>query len=237
MCCVCTIELVAAVIGGVAGGLLLLMAIILIACIVVQRKTKGRFANLTTTVLASHFDSIISAGLHLQRHGRAECADQVDSTYEYIDDYQTVPSRKNQYVMPHLHQQREARPESPYQDMQSVDPTSSKNFHACNLTYTAPPTSMGHYNHAPDPTPNNDMHVTPGGSVVYRSRGSARSTEPPAVESGAGPGEGEYTAMSSVGAVAANHKEIMAGPLSVTVPENAPPYNGQLNGEYRYTEC
>lgn len=163
----------------------------------------------------------------LRRHSRRTgCSDQRDSTYEYIDDYQTVPqsSRKNQY-QPHYSLRPLPRPDSPYQDMQA---TGSGAPVKAIVNGSSPSMRANHFT---DSTPNNDiMHVTPGGSVVYRSRGVGSGGGSPSAE-------GEYTAMSSVGAIVANEKEIMAARQSVTLPENALPYNGQPNGEYRSTEC
>ena len=182
----------------------------------------------------------IVAGLR-RRSARNACSEQRDSTYEYIDDYHTVPpgSRKNQYL-PHGYALRPLpRPDSPYQSMQAAETEASS---------SAAKTMINYHTHAPrsnnttvpqtsEPVPNNDMHVTPGGSVVYTSRGSASSMGAGSAGAGSPSGEGEYTAMSSVGAVVANQKETMAARQSVTLPENALPYNGQPNGEYRFTEC
>lgn len=145
-----------------------------------------------------------------------------DSTYDYIDDYNTIPStHKNNYLFPGnipLHQQ--PRPESPYQDMKAADTSTH---------YTsAPQVSLNSKIPTPVP-PNNNMHVTPGGSVVYRSRGSGSSV-----------GEGDYSSMNSIG-TPARQQELPLELLqhSVTLPENAVAHNSQpiSSGDNKFSEC
>ena len=146
---------------------------------------------------------------------------QRDSTYEYIEDYHVVPSpRKNNYFASHpipLSQLQQPRSESPYQDMSSAkaapSPSHTKTF---ELLHGADQPSPA----APE-VPNNDMLVTPGGSVVYRSRGSANSST-----------EDDYAVMQSPG----QQRDQLAR-CSVTLPENALSYNGQPDGKYTFTEC
>lgn len=160
--------------------------------------------------------------------GVAEC--QRNSTYDYIEDYHVVPSaRKNQYLMTaHPIPPQQPRSESPYQDMNSAklgpappQPKTSGSLQnpqlplQSNSSFGLQTSSNGN---TTSQHPNNDMHVTPGGSVVYRSRGSASSS-----------GEGDYTTMQSP-------KQQELARHSVTLPENALPYNGQSNGEYKFTE-
>lgn len=143
-----------------------------------------------------------------------------DSTYEYIEDYQEITSGRNQYTqsIPLNHPPVfYPRPESPYQDMKSADPGASpsciKKFHLPQETKLPQNTLVDSPQNGTNPiqSPNNDMHVTPGGSVVYRSRGSV--------------GEEDYTDMSSS----------QQTPCQPT--ENTLPYNDQPNGGYRFTEC
>lgn len=126
---------------------------------------------------------------------------QRDSIYQYIDDYETIASAsKNQYLTHSSPGNQRPRPESPYQDM--------------NAAKLEPPT--GQSRSLPPPTqfsftsngqlPNNDVYVTPGGSVVFRPQ------QGPACQAG----EEDYTAMRSLD-------------LPATVPENAMPYNTQPN--------
>lgn len=133
--------------------------------------------------------------------------------------------KKNQYTQPYPHQ----RPDSPYQDMKSVGagpPATSSRLEALLQTM---PSQSTNYTIVPPPSkpnfvPNNDvMHVTPGGSVVFQSRASEDSL-----------GEGDYTTMNAVG-TPAHQLEIARHPT--TVPNNALPYNGQLNGQYKFSEC
>lgn len=140
-----------------------------------------------------------------------------DSTYEYIKE---ITSGRNQYTQSiPLNQQPilYPRPESPYQDMKSANPGASpsrlKKLRLPQETKPPQNTFVGSPQNGTNPiqSPNNDMHVTPGGSVVYRSRGSV--------------GEEDYTDMSSSQQV----------PCQST--ESTLPYNGQPNGEYRFTEC
>ena len=140
-----------------------------------------------------------------------------DSTYEYIEDYQEITSGRNQYTQSiPLHQEPMfyPRPESPYQDMKSADPGTSPSRlkKICLPQETKPPqnTFIGSPENGTNPIqyPNNDMHVTPGGSVVYRSRGSV--------------GEEDYTDMSS-------SQQMPCQSTERTLP--------QPNGEYRFTEC
>ena len=148
-----------------------------------------------------------------------------DSTYEYIEDYQMIPSsRKNQYTQP----RPLPRPDSPYQDMKSVGAGTTSTSRLDTILHSMPSPRTNYTTVAPqnkpNPMPNNDiMHVTPGGSVVFQSRASEDSI-----------GEGDYTTMNSLGTPA--HQNEIAQ-LSNTVPENALPYNGQSNGQYKFTEC
>ena len=155
------------------------------------------------------------------RRGAVQDGSLRDSTYEYIEEYQMVPAshNKNQYTQPHPL----PRPDSPYQDMKSVGagpPASASRLETLLQNMPSPRTN---YTTVTTPgKPNNDvMHVTPGGSVVFQSRASDDSL-----------GEGEYTTMNSVG-TPAHQLEIARHPT--TVPDNALPYNGQLNGQYNFS--
>lgn len=143
---------------------------------------------------------------------------QGDPAYEYIEEYHVVPSaRKNNYFSSHpvplsQQQQHQSRSESPYQDMSSAKAGPS-------LPHTKTHDAEQPSCNAAFPVPNNDMLVTPGGSVVYRSRGSASSST-----------EGDDSGMQSP-----RSRDLAR--CSVTLPENALPYNGQPNGEYVFSEC
>lgn len=148
---------------------------------------------------------------------------QRDSTYDYIEDYHVVPSaRKNQYLAsanPIPMHQQQPRSESPYQDMNSAKAGPSTSQTKTLGNSSSLDIQQGPNGNASLPQyPNNDMHVTPGGSVVYRSRGSANSST-----------DGDYAAMQSP-------RQRDLARCSVTLPENALPYNGQPNGEYKFTE-
>lgn len=143
--------------------------------------------------------------------------------YEYIEEYQMVSnSRKNMYTQP----RSLGRPDSPYQDMKSVgvaSSTSATHLEAILQGMPSPGTNYIAVGPKEKPTAtNNGMHVTPGGSVVYQSRTSDGSI-----------GEGDYTVMNSAGTPA----QLELTRFSITVPENALPYEGQPNGEYKFTEC
>lgn len=152
-----------------------------------------------------------------------------ECTYETIEDYHTVPSstRKNQYELNKPLPTSRSRPESPYQNMKSADASSSSNQKVRHVLHD--PLAASHYTmppSAPLAVPkqlNTDMHVTPGGGVVYLCRGSG----------GAG-GEDMYMAMDGAGTRSSQQE--MAR-LSVTLPDNTLPYNGQVNGEYRLSIC
>jgi len=217
VCACLSLGVLIPVIGGV-GGLVVISIILLvtitICCVTVHCRSKCEFSKVDITDLVASYNYFIA----LNQQERTVWDDTItgcqrDSTYDYIEDYQTVSctsARKNQYLthsVPLHPLQQPTRPESPYQAMNSVKP-------GCPSALKSLPLNSDVSDSGDPQALNKDMHVTPGGSVVYRSRVSGSST-----------GEGDYTAMQS------------PTRSSVILPENALPYNGQPSGEYRFTEC
>lgn len=191
-----------------------------------------------------HYAGIYVTARSLAVRSAGDATDrQRESSYDYVDDYHVVPSaRKNQYLTnthssslppPRPELPSQPRPESPYQDMNSAkaDPSllQPKTFGLVhNPQPLAASSSPQHPASGDTPQlPHNDMAVTAGGSVVYRSRTPGGSMV--YCTAGSMTIEPEYTAMRSPGRNTPRS--------SITLPENVLPYNGQPSGEYIFTEC